>query len=381
MNNMQQQFPHTNDLCHLNHAAMGPWPQCAIDAIDSFSKENLELGSKHYEHWLKTEHQLRQGLAALINAPSIDDIALLKNTSEGLSVIAYGIDWQPDDEILLLDQEFPSNRIVWESLQDKGVNVRVIDTNNTDNVEALLIANSTAQTRLITVSTVQYASGLRVDLKQLSQHCQKNNILLCIDAIQSIGALPFDLEQTPVDFIVADGHKWLLGPEGIALFYCNEKNRNALKLNQYGWHMVEALGQYDRHEWEIAKTARRFECGSPNMLGIHGLNASVQLLLEVGMDEVSRKVIANTRYLIDGLEKLEGIKLLSSTQKNKHGGIVTFCHDCISADALYEGLKEKNILCAHRGGGIRFSPHFYTARTQLDFALNAINELIKRALI
>ncbi|MBL1433090.1 MAG: aminotransferase class V-fold PLP-dependent enzyme [Gammaproteobacteria bacterium] len=377
MKDFQTQFPHTDGLCHLNHAAMGPWPQCAIDALNQFAQENLQLGSSHYDRWLKTEHRLRQGLAKLINAPSIDDIALLKNTSEGLSVIAYGIDWQQGDEILLLDQEFPSNRIVWQSLRDKGVVVTVIDTHGIVDIEALLINQSTSKTRLITVSSVQYASGLRLDLKRISQHCQDKHILLCVDAIQSIGALPFDLENTPADFVVADGHKWLLGPEGIALFYCNKKNRDALHLKQYGWHMVEALGQYDRDDWEIAHSARRFECGSPNMLGIHALNASVNLLLEIGMDVVSNHVIDNTRYLIDGLQTIDGIVLLSAIEHGRHGGIVTFSHNVVTSETLYTQLKQNNIICAHRGGGVRFSPHFYITQSNLDYALNAVRQIIQ----
>ena len=365
MQDFASQFPQSHSLCHLNHAAMGPWPQRTVDALNDFAKENLKLGSSHYDRWLKVEQELRTRLATLINAPSIDDIALLKSTSEGLSVIAYGIDWQPGDEILLLDQEFPSNRIVWESLRAKGVAVKVIDTNCTDTAETLLINHSTARTRLITVSSVQYATGLRIDLAKISQHCQSNNILLCVDAIQSLGALPFDLAQTPVDFVVADGHKWLLGPEGIALFYCTEKHRKELALNQYGWHMIKALGDYDRTDWEAADSARRFECGSPNMLGIHALNASISVLLETGMDEVARHVIDNTRHLISGLNNIPEITLLSSTEKGKHGGIVTFAHAKVPSEVLYSTLRKKNIVCAHRGGGVRFSPHFTTQKSSL----------------
>ena len=379
MIDLSEQFPQADDLCYLNHAAMGPWPKCAINEINRFAKENLTIGASHYDRWLKTEHSLKLGLAKLINAPSINDIALVKNTSEGLSIIAYGIDWQESDEILLLDQEFPSNRIVWESLRAKGVVVKIIDTHGNDDVESLLIEQSTVRTRLITVSSVQYVSGLCLDLKRISEHCQKKNILFCVDAIQSIGALPFDLKKTPADFVVADGHKWLLGPEGIALFYCSEKQRNVLSLNQYGWHMVKALGQYDRDDWQIADNARRFECGSPNMLGIHALNASIGLLLDVGMDNVALAVINNTRYLISGLQNIDGISLLSNIEEGRHGGIVTFSHNVVASEILYSRLKKQNIICAHRGGGVRFSPHFYNTKEQLDIALNAVQQITQAA--
>lgn len=379
MPDMSAQFPQTASLCYLNHAAMGPWPLKTIDAVNAFAQENMASGAKYYDRWLKVEKSLRGGLANLINAPSIDDIALLKNTSEGLSVIAYGLDWQAGDEILLLEQEFPSNRIVWESLKPHGVTVKVIERNSDESAESLLIKNSTERTRLITVSSVQYASGLRLDLQQVSRHCQDSNILLCVDAIQSLGALPFDLAQTPADFVVADGHKWLLGPEGIALFYCAAKHRHTLKLHQYGWHMVKALGDYDRMDWEVADNARRFECGSPNMLGIHALNASIAVLLEAGMDAVSQQVLNHTRYLIEGLLGIEGISMLSVTDKGRHGGIVTFSHPKVESERLYSALRAANIICAHRGGGVRFSPHFYNTARQLDYALETVQSIIQAA--
>ncbi len=379
MQDLATQFPQSDALCYLNHAAMGPWPQRTIDELTRFAKENLEFGASHYDRWLKVERGLRTGLAQLINAPSIDDIALLKNTSEGLSVIAYGIDWRVGDEILLLDQEFPSNRIVWQSLRSQGVVVKIIDTRCDDDVETLLIDYCTERTRLITVSSVQYATGLRVDLQRLSQHCRDNSILFCVDAIQSLGVLPFDLSQTPADFVVADGHKWLLGPEGIALFYCAEKRRKELALKQYGWHMVKALGNYDKDDWQVADSARRFECGSPNMLGIHALNASISVLLEVGIDEVARRAMANTRYLIAGLSDISGINLLSCTDEGRHGAIVTFSYPNIASDAFYSALRKEAIICAHRGGGVRFSPHCYNSKQHLDYALDAVRRITQAA--
>ncbi len=373
------EFSQDPSICYLNHAAMGPWPERTSRAVTKFAEENTRVGSKHYDRWLSVERQLRQGLATLINAGSIDDIGLVKNTSEGLSVIAYGLDWSAGDEILILDQEFPSNRIVWESLKSQGVVIKIISCNDGETPELALCRSSSPQTRLISVSSVQYASSARVGLDKLSQYCQQNNILLCVDAIQSAGALPIDIQSTPVDFLVADGHKWLLGPEGIALFYCAEKQRERLAIKQYGWHMVEALGDYDRTDWQIAKSARRFECGSPNMLGIHALNASVSLLLEAGMENVSSQVLGHTRYLISSLQSIPGMNILSEIREAHHGGIVTFAHPNIDSAQMYASLKKQEIMCANRGGGVRFSPHFYNSKPQLDYALEKVESLIQAA--
>ena len=289
--NITQKFCLQAEISYLNHAAVAPWPIRSKLAVQQFAEENAQQGSLRYLEWLKIEADLRAKLAQLINAPSKDDIALLKNTSEALSIVAYGLDWQQGDNVVISNQEFPSNRIVWESLQAKGVEVRQVDLANGDSPEAALIAATDNKTHLLSISSVQYASGLRMNLEVLGEHCRTNNILFCVDAIQSIGAVEFDVQSIQADFVMADGHKWMLGPEGLALFYCRPELYERLSLKQFGWHMIEHIGDFDRLDWQPASSARRFECGSPNMLSIHALHASVSLLLEVGMPSVEAEVL------------------------------------------------------------------------------------------
>ena len=268
-NSYTNEFLLDSNIIYLNHAAVSPWPQRTAQAIEDFSRENLHFGAQHYPRWMETEAHLRTQFKALINAPSDDDIAILKNTSEALSVVAYGLDWNEGDNIILCKQEFPSNRIVWESLQKYGVTITYVDLASSDDPEALILQHINKHTRLLSISAVQFDNGLRMDLYRLGEHCQKHKILFCVDAIQTIGACHFDVQSIHADFVMADGHKWMLGPEGVALFYCRSELRNQLSLHQFGWHMVEKQGVYDSLEWEPAHSARRFECGSPNMLGIH----------------------------------------------------------------------------------------------------------------
>ena len=363
------------DFIHLNHAAVGPWPKRTQIAIQNFAMDNAQKGSWHYLQWLETEKKLRKQLQSLINAPAWQDIALLKNTSEALSVVAYGINWHKGDNIVISNEEFPSNHIVWESLKNKGVEVRyanVSDKNTT--AEQALCHICDKNTRLLAISSVQYSSGLRVDLNQLGAHCHENNILFCVDAIQNIGAEIFDVQACQADFVVADGHKWMLGPEGLALFYCKAELRDSLNLNQYGWHMVENPIDFDKTSWEVAKTALRFECGSPNMLGICGLEASLSLLLDVKMENVEREVKDNANYLYNQLGDLSHIDLLGPRDEKNRVGIICFKSKKISNEALFEFLTEQNVFCAKRGKGIRLSAHYYTPREQLDTVLNLINE-------
>lgn len=371
---MNDEFPLDPGLCHLNHAAVGPWPQRAVAAVTRFAEENARLGSLGYPVWLAVEQRLRERLAWLIGADQAADIALAKNTSEALSVIAHGLPWTPGDSIVGIAQEFPSNRVVWESLADQGVTWRALDLNGSSDPEADLIALCDDSTRMIAVSWVQYASGLRLDLERLGAWCRANDVLLCVDAIQGLGALPFDLERFQADFVVADGHKWMLGPEGLALFYVRPELRERLRLRQFGWHMVEHSGDFDRTDWTPARDARRFECGSPNLLGAHALEASLSLLAEIGMDEVWRRLQARTEHLI-ALIDARGFELLTPRDPERRAGIVTFRVPGESSAQLYQALMARRVLCAQRGGGIRFSPHFHTAFETLDRAMAILDEI------
>lgn len=376
---MDSQFPHPENLIYLNHAGMGPWPQCTYEAVERFAKENLVQGARHYPQWLQIENELRERLRWLINAKSTEGIALLKNTSEALSVIAYGLDWQPGDNVVLASQEFPSNRIVWESLSRLGVEVRIVDLHDFENPESALIDSMNHRTRLLTSSSVHYASGLKMNLEQLGGYCVKNGILFCVDAIQSLGAFPFDLEAVQADFVVADGHKWMLGPEGLALFYCRPELLSSLKLYQYGWHMVKHAGDYDRTDWQPAADARRFECGSPNMLGIHALHASIGLLQQVGIAQISKNIINNTSYLIEKSKEIKGAAIQSPVEPNRRAGIFNIKLEGLDNAALFRYLTHQNVICAYRGGGIRFSPHYYSTETQLRQAFKVLKQSVLKA--
>jgi selenocysteine lyase/cysteine desulfurase len=230
----------------------------------------------------------------------------------------------------------------------------------------------------MSISAVQYASGLRLELPRLGEGCEKRGVLLCIDAIQQLGALPFDVQQSRCAFAMADGHKWMLGPEGLAVFYCRSDLREALTLHEFGWHMLEHAGDYDRQEWEPARSARRFECGSPNMLGAMGLEASLSLLEEVGMREVAIALQQRVTALSDELAAMPGVRLLSPNDPARRAGIVTFSIDGLQNQTLFEGLKAEQIVCALRGGGVRLSPHFYTPPAILEDTLAVIRGLAQR---
>jgi cysteine desulfurase/selenocysteine lyase len=369
------EFPLTDELIYFNHAAVGPWPKRTGEAVIKFAEQNTRYGSHFYPDWLNKEAELRVQLQTLLNAPSADDIALVKNTSEALSFVAYGLPWQSGDNIVSSNEEFPSNRLPWQSLADQGVEFRQADLHSAETPEDALFALVDDNTRLLTISSIQFASGLRMDLARIGQFCKQRGILFCIDAIQSLGAVQFDVQTYQADFVMADGHKWLFGPEGLGVFYTTPEARNKLKLTQYGWHMMKDTHNYENKPWEIHPTARRFECGSPNMLGIHAFSASLSLLLETGMDTIEAQVLEKSDYLSDAIDRNEQLILLSAKQSRLKSGIVVFKHRTIANEVLYKHLQSNGVVCALRGGGIRFSPHFYNTFEEVDRALGLIGLL------
>lgn len=370
------EFPQTPGLIYLNHAAVAPWPQRAAQAVCRFAAENVAQGAADYPRWASQEKHLREQLRQLLNAPSSEDIALVKNTSEALSFVAAGLDWHQGDEVLISDQEFPSNRIVWEALAPQGVTLRR-ESLSVDDPEAALINAMGPRTRLLSISSVQYASGVRLDLQRLGQACRQRGILFCVDAIQSLGAHHFDVQQIDCDFAMADGHKWLLGPEGLGVFYCRAERREQLKPSQFGWHMVEAMGDYDREDWTAAASARRYEPGSPNMLAQQALSASLGLLLETGMTEVEAALAERIDWLHQALARQPGLRLLSPAEPERRAGILTFHLEGVDHVALVQRLRQQQLVCAARGGGLRWSPHFYTPAEQLEQALVVLERCVQ----
>ncbi|AGA33256.1 Cysteine desulfurase [Thioalkalivibrio nitratireducens DSM 14787] len=363
---MHPEFPH-QDIIHLNHAAVGPWPRRTADAVSAFAHENLVQGSQKYASWMKVQQQARELGRRLIGATAADDIAFVKNTSEALSMVAFGLDWPRHANVVIPKGEFPSNRIVWLMAAERfGLEVREVALDSHPSPEVALLAACDRNTALLSCSAVQFASGLRLDIERLGTDLRRRDILFCVDAIQHLGALPFDAHAVHADFVMADAHKWLLAPEGIALFYVRPEIRDHLRLQEFGWHMLADSGDFITYELTPAAGARRFEPGSPNLLGIHAVHASLSLLLDTGLERIAQQIDAHWQHLYEGLTVL-GCRVL--TPVDRHAGILTFFPAHGSAELLFQHLQEMGVLCAQRGGGIRFSPHFYLSPTALDEAL------------
>jgi len=370
------EFPILQRGLYANHAAIAPWPLSAANAVAAFAAENAEIGAEKYSRWLWRETHLREGLASLLNAESVADIALLKNTTDGICTVANGVDWRRGDNLVLPADEFPSNRLPWLALERQGVEVREVDIRATAEPETALLETIDRRTRVLAVSAVQWTDGLRLKLERLGRYCRQNDVLFFVDAIQQLGALQMDVKACAIDCLAADGHKWLLAPEGIAVFYCRDAWRERLQLQQLGWHMVDNPYNFDRAQWQPDRSAMRFEAGSPNMLGQVAMHASVTLLRKFGMPRVETLVTENSRVLSAALAEMPGVVLARPFDADRVSGIVTFKTPQTDLAVVCHELKKRGLVCALRGGGIRLSPHFYQAGQPVRDMIGLIREVI-----
>lgn len=366
------------DVVHLDHAGVGPWPRRCAEAVKAFADTNARVGyAGQFDRWLATDARLRARLCRLIGAESPDDIALLKNTSEGLSQVAHGLEWRPGDRVVVLAEEFNSNKLPWQALTRFGVECDEVEPAGDQSREDAIEAACDERTRLVSVSTVQYGTGARMDLARLGAFCRAHDVLFCVDAVQSLGALRFDAAACAADFVVAGSHKWLMAPFGIALFWCRAALRESLAPLAYGWHTVSEPMNFNRALGDIEPSARRFEPGTANWAGVMGFEASLSLYEEAGPAEVERRVLANADRLAAEFARRPGVTLISPRDPGRYGGSVCVAvRDRDHADIASRLQAEHRVLCAARGPALRFSPHCHNTAAQLDAAVEAFDRVV-----
>lgn len=370
--NVRDLFPVTRNVVYMNHAAVGPLSVRAYEAMERHARDQRDFGALHWREWYHEYELLREAAGRLINAGP-DEIAILKNTSEGLSFVAEGFRWQRGQNVITTDLEFPSNFSPWKNLQRRGVELRVVESHDgaytVDDVAKLIDAN----TRIVTVSSVAFHNGFAADLDAIGELCARRAVLFCVDAIQSLGAMPIDVRRSKIAFLAADGHKWLCGPEGAATFYVAAAHRDKLDVLENGWTNIERRGKFINASTDLLPDSRRFEAGSLNTNGIYGLRAAMELLEEIGPLEVSAEVKRIAGMLAD---RLEGIGYRLGTPRPIASGIVAAIPRPSAEPntllSLHRKLEENGVVCSPREGMLRFAPHFYNDEEDVERVIRVL---------
>lgn len=366
------EFPVTERYIYLNHAGVSPIPSRAASAGARVLNRSRDEGAFRPRTWLEESEEARGRFASLIGA-SPDEVAFVKNTSEGLSFIAAGFPWKEGDNLVSADVEFPSNVYPWLRLEAHGVEVRRVKAREGRVRTEDLFAACDGKTRLIALSSVEFANGFRNDLSGIGEFCRHKGIFFCVDAIQSLGVLPMDVKSFGIDALAADGHKWLLSPEGIGGFYLSREVLEMVEPVVLGWHSVRNRFDFENCDFRLSPDARRFEPGSFNTVGIAALGASLELLLSVGVERIWERVRRLTEGVIEAAGRA-GYEVLSPRSPDERSGIVTFRVPGVPAQALWKALLSRNAVCSPRLGGIRVSPHFYNTADEIDRFFEILRE-------
>ncbi|HEX6289206.1 MAG TPA: aminotransferase class V-fold PLP-dependent enzyme [Herpetosiphonaceae bacterium] len=366
----QAEFPVAERYTYLNHAALGPLPRRTADVVAELAQDFRDKGVLAEAKWFRSIARTRGLVSRLLNVAT-DEIAFTKNTSQGLSIVAASLPWQPGDVIVSVRGEFPANVYPWLALQQHGVTVRFVQPRNgricLNDLDAAL-----AGARLLAISWVQYSTGFRIDLPAVSEMCARRGVLLSLDAIQGAGALPLDLKAVPVDFCAFGAHKWLLSPQGVGVLYINQRVRDLLQPTNVGWLGVD-WRDYTAFDYDTPLTdgAARYEEGTRSLVGIAGLEQSLGLLLEVGQERIEHHLRMLTDRLAQQLAVL-GYRILTPLESEHRSGIIAFSHPQRSAQELFDALRAARIVGALREGGVRLSPHLYNTLDDIDAVLDVL---------
>jgi selenocysteine lyase/cysteine desulfurase len=366
------EFPIRESCLYLDHAAVCPLPYPVADAMRQRVTAQEQTGYEAYEDFRNAALACRH-LGGQIVGCGADDVTIIGSTSEGLSLIAEGLDWRTGDEVLIGDEEFAANVAPWLNIEDRGV--RTVRYSQPDGriAPAAVAEAITDRTRVLSVSWVAFHTGWIAPLAQLAALCRERDVLLVVDAIQGLGVLPMAMRTLGADAVVADGHKWLLGPEGAGLMATTEELRHRLRPAISGWRNIRREpGSFFLHRLEHLPDGRRFEPGATNGVGIAGFAAALDLLSTVGHDAIQARVEMLVR-LLTRILIAHGWDVFSPGSGQPVAGIVAARPKNLTPKQVVARLRERRVICSHRQGYVRFSPHFYATKGEME-ALDRILE-------
>lgn len=352
----------------MNHAGISPLPRRVAGAIRTFADEALLLDPAVYRRWESRAEAVRAAAARLMGAQA-REIAFVRSTSEGLSLVASGLPWQPGDNVVTVADEYPSNVYPWFGLRRFGVETRLVQRPRLRFAPDDVAASVDGRTRVLAISAVDWQSGFRADLAAFGAFCRERDIVFVVDGIQALGALQVDVARCGVDVLAAGGHKWLLATEGSGVLFVSDRIVERIHPVVLGWKSVADAANYLPYHFELRGDAARLEPGSAPHLVIHAIGAAIDLLLEIGPPAIEARVLALTDDLDDGLRRL-GASVLSPRDGAERSAILTFALG--DTAALHKAMTEAGIILRQRLGGIRLAPHFYNDADDVARVLDVV---------
>ena len=369
----RHEFPVVQDRIFLGHAGVCPLPRRVADAIAATAQRGAR---NDQENEIAPLLKHTRGLAAQLLAAKPEEIAFVGPTSLALSMVAAGLSFRKGSNILVYHDDFPSNVYPWMALADRGVEVRFLNTRDLGRIRRIdVLGQIDEQTRLVALASCHFVSGFRLELEAIGRELSQRGILFCVDGIQTLGAFPTTVEH--VDFLAADSHKWLLGPCGAGILYVRQSRLDTLHPVVYGWHNVRSHNYVAEEAIVFRPDARRYEAGSHSIIGLAGLSAALELLLEIGLDAIGRELLRKRAWLVPALQAKGWTVLNADAAIPNASGIITIHRPDADLPALHQRLTDAHIVTSlrtDRAGHryLRLSPHFYNTDAELHRTLELL---------
>lgn len=362
-----------NNKIYFNHAAIGPLSNKVVERINKFVELRSTGEIENYPSLLSAQKSVKRKLSKIFNVKP-ERFAFIDSVSNGFNILAQGIEWKTGDRVILNDIEFPANVYPFLNLKLLGVEIDFVQSRNgridVKDIESLL----TPRTRLLSISAVQFLSGFRADLNEIGRLCKSHNIIFSVDAIQAAGAVNIDIKKSNIDFLCGGSHKWFMGLQGASYFYLTEELQSMLKQKFVGWLSVENSWNFTDYKLDFLKTAERFQNGSTNVIGFIAFDETLNLFESIGIDEIEKNILENSEYLMNGLDNIGLDPILKNASKKYLSGIVSVSNTY--AEKIMNKLKTLGFTFSCREGKMRFSPHFYNTKDEIDKLIYELKNVI-----
>lgn len=369
-----REFPVAREKVFLGHAGDCPLPRRVAEAVSKYALESMTGDQERfvYPEILETG----RGIAARLLHAETDEVAFVGPTSLGLSLVASGLRFRRNENILIYFDDYPSNVYPWMALAEQGIEVRLMNIRQLGVIRPRdVLGQIDENTRLVALASCHFITGYRVELDAIGKALHERNILFCVDGIQTLGAFPTTVEH--IDMLAADAHKWLLGPCGAGLLYVRRAVQERINPPIYGWNNVRCPNFVAQEQIVFRTGAHKFEAGTYNLFGLVGLITAMELLQEIGLEEISRRLLTLRGFLVPALQAKGYTVLQADAPEANASGIVSFFKPGEDLTPTHEKLSQAGVVTSLRGDRsgqkyIRLSPHFYNTEAELQRALDLL---------